>query len=604
MHATVLQRFAIWYWGRLRDEAELSGATPPDFESARHLLLRRGAPAPSLTEAKDFFRFYIESSKGRIAKNGKPTAESMVGIAEVFYRAFTCETQTDTSVAQRSEVYHWLRHVLTAHRVIEDKKKPKHNLDVVALDRILHVIWSGLNVDHERMRIQLHFILMIYATTGARAGALFAGKVTYRDIELVQKRKPEGDGYFFFFRFDQRFGTTMHEHPVLLHNMEALLEALIFADNALFGLESLEDLWDLDIVPGDNENILRWNEEVLDLPILRKIERDGTVSKEQMSLEVFQRAFRKILDLAGYIDVAASVHQIRRHLGKKIDERYTEVQRSQHITQSDVRIFGASYVANCSSVDGLSAFFGENPDHTAVEFFQGIEKFREQGAPTTLPAASERALWQNGEVVAFEKELTLVKGSSKERQVSSALHSLRRRLRSNALTEYRRNWVRERRDWKVLTRGKVQPALGPVRSNQLTPFIPELERVERLMVSMSKLGKLSMRQAVQDLYSLASKDCTVLYYPGEEPIGGGCRFCGTDLSKIQLRSRSSHTHACNKKHVAAEQRVLPKDMRFCHDCAECHLRRSVALWSHGAPWFDRPTVPGVWLLKAKAQPSV
>ncbi|GKT83761.1 hypothetical protein Ct61P_01611 [Colletotrichum tofieldiae] len=490
----------------------------------------------------------------------------MVGIAEIFYRAFTCETQTETNEAQRSEVYHWLRHVLTAHRVIEDKKKPKHNLDVVALDRILHVIWSGLDVGHERMRIQLHFILMVYATTGARAGALFAGKVTYRvrgpetthaaqkligqDIELVQKRKTEGDGYFFFFRFDQRFvknnrnvenqpfGTTMHEHPVLLHNVEALLEALIFADNALFGLESLKDLWDLDIVPGDNENILRWNEEVLDLPILRKIERDGTVSKEQMSLEVFQRAFRKILDLAGYIDVAASVHQIRRHLGKKIDERYTEVQRSQHITHSDVRIFGASYVANCSSVDGLSAFFGENPDHTAVEFFQGIEKFREQGAPTALPAASERALWQNEEVVALEKELTLVKGSSKERQVSSALHSLRRRLRANALTKYRRDWVRERRDWKILTRGKVQPALGPVRSNQLTPFIPELERVERLMASMSKLGKPSMRQAVQDLYSLASKDCTVLYYPGEEPIGGGCRFCGTHLSKMYVISFS------------------------------------------------------------------
>ncbi|KAL0929956.1 uncharacterized protein CTRU02_215165 [Colletotrichum truncatum] len=267
-----------------------------------------GAPAPSLTEAKDFFRFYIESSKGRVTKNGKPTAESMVGIAEIFYRAFTCETQTETSEAQRTEVYH---------------------------------------------------------------------KLIRNDIELVQKRKPEGDGSFFFFRFvknnryveNQTFGITMHEHPVILHDIEALLEALIFADYALFALETLEDLWDLDIVPGDSENILRWNEEVLDLPLLRKIEGYGIVSREQMSLDVFQRAFRNILSLAGCIEVAAYVHQIRRHLGKKIDERYTEVYRSQNITQSDVMVFGASYVANCSSVDGLSAFLGENLDYTAVEFF-------------------------------------------------------------------------------------------------------------------------------------------------------------------------------------------------------------------------------------------
>lgn len=48
----------------------------------------------------------------------------------------------------------------------------------------------------------------------------------------------------------------------------------------------------------------------------------------------------------------ASIHSIRRQLGKKVDEIYTEVQRSQHSTQADPRIFGQAYVANTSSVDG------------------------------------------------------------------------------------------------------------------------------------------------------------------------------------------------------------------------------------------------------------
>ena len=51
---------------------------------------------------------------------------------------------------------------------------------------------------------------------------------------------------------------------------------------------------------------------------------------------------------------------------------YTEVQRSQHITQADPRVFGAS----CGKLllgGGLAAFLGEETDHRHVEYFQGLE---------------------------------------------------------------------------------------------------------------------------------------------------------------------------------------------------------------------------------------
>jgi hypothetical protein len=58
-----------------------------------------------MVEAKDFFRFYINGAKGRLAANQKPTVETMKARAEDFYRAFTHETKTETDPKQRTEIY-------------------------------------------------------------------------------------------------------------------------------------------------------------------------------------------------------------------------------------------------------------------------------------------------------------------------------------------------------------------------------------------------------------------------------------------------------------------------------------------------------------------
>jgi hypothetical protein len=49
-------------------------------------------------------------------------------------------------------------------------------------------------------------------------------------------------------------------------------------------------------------------------------------------------------------------------------------------------------VANCSSVAGIKVFLDEEADHYEVEYFQGLEQFREQGLPCQLPAAKRDKL--------------------------------------------------------------------------------------------------------------------------------------------------------------------------------------------------------------------
>jgi hypothetical protein len=52
-------------------------------------------------------------------------------------------------------------------------------------------------------------------------------------------------------------------------------------------------------------------------------------------------------------------------------------------------------VTNCSSVAGMRAFLDEEADHREVEYFQGLEPFREQGLPCQLPAAERDKLQES-----------------------------------------------------------------------------------------------------------------------------------------------------------------------------------------------------------------
>jgi len=72
-------------------------------------------------------------------------------------------------------------------------------------------------------------------------------------------------------------------------------------------------------------------------------------------------------------------------------ELYTEVERCQHLTQADQRVFRRDYVAQASSVDGRLAFWNEKVEHDHVDYSQSFAGLREAGLPTELSAEREAA---------------------------------------------------------------------------------------------------------------------------------------------------------------------------------------------------------------------
>ena len=185
-------------------------------------------------------------------------------------------------------------------------------------------------------------------------------------------------------------------------------------------------------------------------------------------------------------------------------------------------------MANCSSVDGQAAFRNEKSDHRHIEYFQSIEKFHEEGLPDKLPSHLEDGIYRDPELRELEKEMqTLAQpgGGSKARSRPKQQYANRlKKLKKQALRQYQETWIRERRDWKILTRGKAaaQDKSKTDFVQSLCLLIPERGRLAQQMAADHALEPAEMWQALQDLYTLCVQDFTVLYLPKSRPVDGAC----------------------------------------------------------------------------------
>ena len=146
-----------------------------------------------------------------------------------------------------------------------------------------------------------------------------------------------------FYRIDQRwvknnrdpknvvFCTAGREHDKFIYDTAAFFLDLAMVDRALFVYEISTDLREQEVPAGQKQLILRFRESILDKPILYKCTRADGVIDEPIPKSAFTDILRSNFRNAGYL-YTTLIHAIRWQLGKKVDELYTEVQRSQHLT--------------------------------------------------------------------------------------------------------------------------------------------------------------------------------------------------------------------------------------------------------------------------------
>ena len=103
-----------------------------------------------------------------------------------------------------------------------------------------------------------------------------------------------------------------------MFNDAALLLTLAIADKALVGIDTFEDLFDQQTGEGEDFKMLLVRDDAMELPILCSCTEACRVTRAKWPRSSFLQIFKQTLVNAGYFS-SASIHQIRRNLGKKLD---------------------------------------------------------------------------------------------------------------------------------------------------------------------------------------------------------------------------------------------------------------------------------------------
>jgi hypothetical protein len=118
------------------------------------------------------------------------------------------------------------------------------------------------------------------------------------------------------------FGASTSEHNTLLYDDTRYLIALALADGAFHNIKTADNLWEIQFPVNANELILRWEDSVLDRPILRNATMKDGLTDDPLPRKLFDRVLKWVLGLAGYYGYGqATVHAIRRGLGQQINSK-------------------------------------------------------------------------------------------------------------------------------------------------------------------------------------------------------------------------------------------------------------------------------------------
>ena len=182
---------------------------------------------------------------------------------------------------------------------------------------------------------------------------------------------------------------------------------------------------------------------------------------------------------------------------------------------------------------------GEEPQHDHVGYFQGFSQFREKGLPRELPAKEKARVNRDPQLLKLQKRVQLLQsGPVSNIDIKSATNEARNyraRIMRKRLAQFQLEWVRQRRDWKINTRGKESPEDDTETDleNALSRIMPERSRLARMMLSDRPATERERKQCIADLCYLISQDSTAFSLPEEGLIQGKCPV--TDCKTVLTR---------------------------------------------------------------------
>ncbi|PYH99229.1 hypothetical protein BO71DRAFT_415712 [Aspergillus ellipticus CBS 707.79] len=544
-----------------------------------------GYRVPGLEELKEFICWHIDSTVGRLDPDGRPTMNSTLVWAQEFIPGFFFETRNEIPYQDRQDLYSWIKHDLVAEQYIKNIKKLKYNFKLKSFKRAIVTFWTINNLFFMtgRYRIQFYFITLQNLCVGSRVSSLTpasenkAGRdLCYKNIKLVLFRDTEAPWRIRWHPENTIFSTAIWDCDEPIYSGVLYLLGMALTDNTLFRFSSTAEVFEQRIPEGEDELILRWNNEARDRCIVRGISATG-VSEDPFIKERYQEGLRKCLANAGYF-VTATIHAMRCELGKAVRAKYSSTLVAQILTHKSKSVYGNDYLGNCSSVDVVNSLKGRPLDHTHVDYFQGFERFHENGLIRRLPIEEEQKIDEDPSLTEISAKIEGTQSADESRRLRREYSIQRRKIYSKAFQQYQSDWVRNRRDWKILTRGRERPNYieQAAEKQVLCKLMPELGRLAAVISSNQSLSFDEKASVVHDIHTHCLRELDVVYLPDEELQEGRCqvpaciKYCWECYTYYDRKSCKFEEHCAGHLPSITSQHYEPSE---CPDPSCNHISK-------------------------------
>lgn len=115
---------------------------------------------------------------------------------------------------------------------------------------------------------------------------------------------------------------TMTRRPDILRDPTIFFLALALADNALKDISSVEQFSMVKPPPGEKTFEFKWNVEVLDQPVFRRVGSKG-VTEEAWNCQQMFYQLGNIIECAGYKKGLITIHTVRRGFANAIESKHS-----------------------------------------------------------------------------------------------------------------------------------------------------------------------------------------------------------------------------------------------------------------------------------------
>lgn len=172
----------------------------------------------------------------------------------------------------------------------------------------------------------------------------------------------------------------------------------------------------------------------------------------------------------------------------------------------------------------------EEADHSAVRYFQGLNRFWQPGLPLKLPAKLETEVARHLDILEYDKRIELLDGDDRSQAQKERKKALKK-LRTEALQQHRSSCMKQLRRERLLHGCNTSAQSG--EPDPLDELIPEKGRIARAMLTNSPISHDAKLVLMRDAQDLLSYPWTVYYRPGESPQKDGtCPFCDQHVERL------------------------------------------------------------------------